>query len=42
MPAKGEDDREEVRSFYVEASRATQWLVIELVGEGRSLLTCRQ
>lgn len=35
LPAKGEDEREEARRFYVWATRATQWLVIGASGEGR-------
>ena len=35
MPAKGEDEREEARLFYVGATRATQRLVIGVSGEGR-------
>ena len=34
MPAEGEDEREEVRLFYVGATRATQRLVIGLSGQG--------
>lgn len=35
MPAEGDDEREEARLFYVRATRATQYLVIELSGDGR-------
>ena len=35
MPAKGEDEREEARLFYVEATRATQRLVIGVSGSGK-------
>ena len=35
MPAKGEDEREEARLFYVGATRATQRLVIGASGGGR-------
>ena len=34
MPAEGEDEREEVRLFYVGATRATQRLVIGASGSG--------
>lgn len=35
MPAKGEDEREEARLFYVGATRATQRLVIGVSGAGK-------
>lgn len=35
MPAKGEDEREEARLFYVGATRATQRLLIGLSGAGQ-------
>ena len=35
MPAKGEDEREEARLFYVGATRATQRLVIGASGSGK-------
>ena len=35
MPAKGEDEREEARLFYVGATRATQRLVIGVSGSGK-------
>ena len=35
MPAEGEDEREEVRLFYVGATRATQRLVIWASGGGK-------
>jgi superfamily I DNA/RNA helicase len=35
MPAKGEDEREEAKLFYVGATRATQRLVIGASGSGR-------
>ena len=35
MPAEGEDEREEVRLFYVGATRATQRLVIGASEEGK-------
>jgi superfamily I DNA/RNA helicase len=34
MPAKGEDEQEAARVFYVAATRATQRLVIWLGGDG--------
>ena len=34
MPAKGEDEQEAVRVFYVAATRATQRLVIGVGGAG--------
>ena len=34
MPAKGEDEQEAARVFYVAATRATQKLVIEVGGDG--------
>ncbi len=34
MPAKGEDEREVARMFYVAATRATQRLVIGVGGDG--------
>jgi superfamily I DNA/RNA helicase len=34
MPAKGEDEMEAARVFYVAATRATQWLVIGVTGNG--------
>jgi superfamily I DNA/RNA helicase len=34
MPAKGEDEQEAVRVFYVAATRATQRLVIGMGGDG--------
>ena len=33
MPAKGEDEQEAARVFYVEATRATQRLVIGVGGD---------
>ena len=35
MPAKGEDEREEAKLFYVGATRATHRLIIGMGGEGR-------
>ena len=35
MPAKGEDEQEAARVFYVAATRATQRLVIGVGGDGR-------
>jgi hypothetical protein len=35
MPAKGEDEREEAKLFYVGATRATERLIIGMGGEGR-------
>lgn len=35
MPAEGEDEREEARLFYVEATRATQRLVIGAIRNGK-------
>ena len=35
MPARGEDEREEARLFYVGATRATQRLIVGAGGEGR-------
>ena len=35
MPAKGEDEQEAARVFYVAASRGTQSLVIGVGGRGR-------
>ena len=35
VPAKGEDGQEAARVFYVTATRATQLLVIGVVGDGR-------
>lgn len=35
MPAKGEDEREEAKLFYVGATRATQRLIIGMGGEGQ-------
>lgn len=35
MPAKGEDEQEAARVFYVLATRATQRLVIGVGGDGR-------
>jgi ATP-dependent exoDNAse (exonuclease V) beta subunit len=34
MPAAGEDERDEARLFYVEATRATQRLLISVSGDG--------
>ena len=34
MPAKGEEEQEAVREFYVAATRATQRLVIGMGGNG--------
>jgi superfamily I DNA/RNA helicase len=34
MPAKGEDEQEAARVFYVAATRATQRLVIGVGGDG--------
>jgi superfamily I DNA/RNA helicase len=34
MPAKGEDEKEAARVFYVAATRATQRLVIGVGGDG--------
>lgn len=34
MPAKGEDEKEAARVFYVSATRATQRLVIGVGGDG--------
>ena len=34
MPAKGEDEQEAARVFYVAATRATQRLVIGVSGDG--------
>ena len=34
MPAKGEDEQEAVRVFYVAATRATQRLVVGVGGDG--------
>jgi len=39
MPAKGEDEREEAKLFYVGATRATQRLIVGVGGEGRFGLT---
>ena len=36
MPAKGKDEQEAARVFYVAATRATQRLVIGVVGDGLS------
>ncbi len=35
MPAKGEDEQEAARVFYVAATRATQRLVFGVGGDGR-------
>jgi superfamily I DNA/RNA helicase len=35
MPAPGEDDKEAARVFYVAATRATQWLVMGVGGDGK-------
>ena len=40
MPAKGEDEKEAVRVFYVAATRATQRLVIGVGGDGRQRQLC--
>jgi len=42
MPAAGEDEREELRLFYVLATRATQLLVVGGSGGGRSPLCYRK
>ena len=35
MPAKGEDEQEAARVFYVAATRATQRLVMGIEGDGK-------